>query len=969
MSRAASLNRAGELATGRPYAERSEREPGWHDRVAEFLLGSAVKPARDLLRNPARALTRIVGLAAAHETAMRAASDAELGARAARMRGRLRRDGFAPALVGESFALVREAATRTLGQRHYDPQLMGGWALLQGKLVEMETGEGKTIAATLPASTVALAGYPVHVITVNDYLAQRDAEEMAPLYGFLGLSVGMVVQGMTPEQRREAYARSVTYCSNKELAFDYLRDRVALAQRSSRLHLALDRLHHGGAQREAKLVLRGLYYGIVDEADSVFIDEARTPLILSATVAAFDEQAQCERALELAERLVPVADYTIDLADRTVTLTPAGEDRVAALAGDAGIWQSARARDEMVAQAVTALTLFRRDQHYVVADGKVQIVDELTGRIMADRAWERGLHQLIEVKEGCDPTPRRETLARLTYQRLFRRYIKLAGMTGTAREVAGEIRAVYGLDVVRIPLHRPSQRHYELPQIFATRAEKWRSVADVIASLATAGRPVLIGTRSVSASEEISAVLAARGIEHALLNAKQDQEEAEVIARAGQPSRVTVATNMAGRGTDIRLAADRAARRPACHPDRVPQIAARRPAVLRALRPPGRPRQLPGHRLAGGRTVHRLCRRADACRAGGRPPRRARSGRRICGAARHRAISRRTTRRPGARAERRARSPPRSGLGLFRQGRVARGRHRRRRRSRDEQISMHVRLKLLSRLCWLAVLTLLAVARIVPAAGQEGQQGGATFTCLIEPKMTLKLGTPVPGLIRDVLVDRGAVVKKGEVLAQLDSGVEAAAVALAKARAENDLSVQSARAKLAFEIGKEKRAVALRANDNITISAAEEAQTGAKVADFELNEAVTDQQMAQLELTRAEELLKQRTIRSPIDGVVTERTLGPGEYVFDQAHILTVAQIDPLSVEAYVPLSEYGRIHQGMPADVYPEKPIGGKFAATVTVVDKVFDAASGTIGIRLDLPNHDYALPAGLRCRVHFGA
>jgi preprotein translocase subunit SecA len=554
MSRSAILNWAGELANGRPYAERSEREPGWHDRAAEFLLGSALKPARDLLRNPARALTRIVEHAATHEAAMRAASDVELGALARRMRGQLRRGGFAPALVGESFALIREAATRTIGQRHYDPQLMGGWALLQGRLVEMETGEGKTIAATLPASTVALAGYPVHIITVNDYLATRDAEEMAPLYRFLGLSVGKVIQGMPPAERREAYARSVTYCSNKELAFDYLRDRVALARRSSRLHLALDRLHNG-AEREDKLVLRGLYYGIVDEADSVFIDEARTPLILSATTTEFDEQTQCERALDLAERLAPAADYTTDLVDRTVTLTPEGEDRLADLAGDLkGVWISARAREEMVAQAVSARTLFRRDQHYVVADGKVQIVDESTGRIMADRAWERGLHQLIEVKEGCDPTPQRETLARLTYQRLFRRYIKLAGMTGTAREVAREIRAVYGLDVVRIPLHRPSRRSYEPPQVFATRAEKWRAVAATIARLTAEGRPVLIGTRSVSASEEISAVLAEHGIEHALLNAKQDQEEADVIAAAGQPARVTVATNMAGRGTDIRLA-------------------------------------------------------------------------------------------------------------------------------------------------------------------------------------------------------------------------------------------------------------------------------------------------------------------------------------------------------------------------------------------------------------------------------
>ena len=553
MSRVAILSSAVELATGRPYAERSENEPGWHDRAADYLLGAVAKPALSRLRNPARPLAQIVDHAARHEAALRVVADDELAARARGLRSRLRRGGFAVALVGESFALIREAAARTIGQRHYNAQLMGGWALLQGKLVEMETGEGKTIAATLPAGTVALAGYPVHVITVNDYLAERDAEEMGPLYRFLGLSVGTVVQGMTPDQRRQAYARSITYCSNKELAFDYLRDRVALAQRSSRLHLSLEKLR-GGRARDEGLVLRGLYFGIVDEADSVFIDEARTPLILSSSTGPAEEKEQCERALELARRLDRLSDYETDLAERSIVLTPAGKQALAALAdGFPGVWTSVRAREELVTQALTAVILFRRDQHYVVADDKVQIVDESTGRVMADRSWERGLHQLIEVKEGCEPTQRRETLARLTYQRLFRRYVRLAGMTGTAREVAREVRAVYGLDVVRIPLHKPSRRDHRPVRICATLAEKWAAVASRVAELAAEGRPVLIGTRSVQASEEISAILAGRGIEHALLNAKQDKEEAAVVAAAGQPHRVTVATNMAGRGTDIRL--------------------------------------------------------------------------------------------------------------------------------------------------------------------------------------------------------------------------------------------------------------------------------------------------------------------------------------------------------------------------------------------------------------------------------
>jgi len=556
VSRASILTNAAELAPGRPYPERSEEELAWHDRTAEYLLSHLVRPLRDRLRDPARRLQVMVELAGRHERRLAAAGDAELVALARGMRARLRRGGFAPELVGECFALVREAASRTLGKRHYPPQLMGGWALLQGKLVEMATGEGKTFAATLPACTVALAGYPVHVITVNDYLAGRDAEEMGPLYRFLGLSVGVVVQGMQRLERREAYARSVTYCCNKELAFDYLRDRAALARRASRLHLALEGLR-GEATRDAELVLRGLHYGIVDEADSVFIDEARTPLILSATTRAVDERDQCAQALELAGRLEMGRDFALDLAERSVTLTSAGKTKVAAYAaGLEGVWTSVRASEELATQALSALILFRRDEHYVVSEGKVQIVDESTGRVMPDRSWERGLHQLIEAKEGCELSERRETLARLTYQRLFRRYLRLAGMTGTAKEVAREIASVYRLDVVRVPLHRPLARVDRGARHFATLAEKWRAVADSVEREARGeGRPVLIGTRSVRASEELSAVLAQRGIEHALLNAKQDQAEADVIALAGEAGRVTVATNMAGRGTDIRLGA------------------------------------------------------------------------------------------------------------------------------------------------------------------------------------------------------------------------------------------------------------------------------------------------------------------------------------------------------------------------------------------------------------------------------
>lgn len=556
MTRANILADAADFSAARPYPERAEERSGWHDRAAEFLFAAMVAPVSDRLRNSRYRLQKIVELTDRHERYFQAALDEDLVRRAQGMRARLRRDGFAPELVGECFALVREAASRTIGQRHYSSQIMGGWALLEGKLVEMATGEGKTFAATLPASVVALAGYPVHVITVNDYLASRDAGIMAPLYRFLGLSVGTVVQGMPRQARREAYARSVTYCTNKELAFDYLRDGVVLERRNSRLHLSLESLR-GDVSRDDQLVLRGLCYAIVDEADSVFIDEARTPLILSSATSSARETDDYGRALEFARSMVPQEDHRVDMFERRVVLTDSGKEKLDAYAvesGLEGLWTSVRAREELIIQALTALTLYQRDHHYVISESKVQIVDESTGRVMPDRSWERGLHQLIEAKEGCALTERRETLARMTYQRLFRRYIRLSGMTGTASEVTREIKSVYRLGVARIPLHKPSRRIHGRGCVCATLEQKWNTIADIVERLAVAeGRPVLVGTRSVKASEEISAILARRGIEHALLNAKQDRSEAEVIALAGHRARVTVATNMAGRGTDIQL--------------------------------------------------------------------------------------------------------------------------------------------------------------------------------------------------------------------------------------------------------------------------------------------------------------------------------------------------------------------------------------------------------------------------------
>jgi preprotein translocase subunit SecA len=546
-----------ELACGRPYVERDEREPQWHDRFASAVWHTAGAPVWRMAGARERRAQAVAARVQAQAAEIAELDDAALREQALALRASLRRQGFAAEPVARLFALVREAASRVVGQRHYETQLAAGWSLLQGALVEMATGEGKTFAATLPAVTAALAGLPVHVITVNDYLADRDAAAMGPLYRFFGLRVSAVVHGMTPAQRRAAYGGDVTYASNKELAFDYLRDRAALGDRASELHLALEGLRDG-ASRAGATVLRGMVFGIIDEADSVLIDEARTPLILSTMVDGSVQRAACEAALSLARRLAEGEHFEVDPALRRVRLTDAGRDMIDALdasSSDESTFASARERDEFVQRALAAVCLYALDHHYVVVDGKVQIVDESTGRAMPDRAWERGLHQMIEVKEGLQVSGVRETIARITYQRLFRRYLRLAGMTGTAMEVAAEIGRTYGLPVVRVPLHRPSRRTDHGVRCLRDAAAKWQAVADAVERVALRERrPVLIGTRTVRSSEEVSAVLHARGIEHVVLNARQDREEAAIVARAGEPGRVTVATNMAGRGTDIALA-------------------------------------------------------------------------------------------------------------------------------------------------------------------------------------------------------------------------------------------------------------------------------------------------------------------------------------------------------------------------------------------------------------------------------
>jgi preprotein translocase subunit SecA len=501
----------------------------------------------------ARRWRKMVNLANANEPGMKKLDDAALVETFRSACTQMQRNGFRDAPVAQAFAAVREAATRTVGMRHFDVQLVGGWTLLQGRIAEMETGEGKTLVATLAACAAAAAGAAVHVVTVNDYLAARDAAQNGPLYKFMGLSVGVIKQEMPLSERRSQYACDIVYVSNKELVFDYLKDRIAAGDTVA-AHLRLRQLYRPGAQ--PGMLLRGLHMAIVDEADSVLIDEARTPLIISETRPDELGEELYSKALHFAGRMAPAEHYDIS-RNNEVWINPAGEDAIGEwTSGLPGVWKSAIWRKELLQKALSALHCFHRDRQYIVVDNKVQIVDEFTGRVMPDRSWEQGLHQMIEAKEGCEITGPRKTLSRLTYQRFFRRYLLLSGMTGTATEVAPELRRVYDLDVVRIPTNKPSHRR-RLPDVcLGTHEERWAAVAGRAEELSRAGRAVLVGTRSVEASERLGDLLRARGVAHTVLNARQDKSEAEAVAQAGQAGRITVATNMAGRGTDIRPPAE-----------------------------------------------------------------------------------------------------------------------------------------------------------------------------------------------------------------------------------------------------------------------------------------------------------------------------------------------------------------------------------------------------------------------------
>ncbi len=468
------------------------------------------------------------------EPAMQDLTDAGLREKAEELRGKVGEGASLDSVLDETFALVRETAWRTMGMRHYDVQLIGALALHEGKVAEMKTGEGKTLVATLAVVLNGFAGKGVHLVTVNDYLAKRDAQWMSPIYEALGVSVGVIEAMMPEELRRQAYAADVTYGTNNEFGFDYLRDNMA--------------------GRLEDCVQRGHYFAIVDEVDSILIDEARTPLIISGV-----PEAAADTYYRFA-RVVPTlkkgTDYEVDEKHRTAAPTESGVAKIEKALGIENLYLDVNGQlVNHLIQALKAHALFRKDKEYIVRDGEVLIVDEFTGRVLEGRRYSEGLHQAIEAKEGLRIREENQTLATITLQNYFRMYDKLSGMTGTASTEANEFAKIYEMDVLSIPTNRPMVRQDENDFIFKTKDAKFRAVVEDIAESHERGQPVLVGTISVEISEMLSGMLTKRGIPHTVLNAKQHEKEAEIIALAGEKGAVTIATNMAGRGVDIKLGA------------------------------------------------------------------------------------------------------------------------------------------------------------------------------------------------------------------------------------------------------------------------------------------------------------------------------------------------------------------------------------------------------------------------------
>lgn len=458
-------------------------------------------------------------------------TDEQLKAKTEEFRARLEKGDTLDQLLPEVFATVREASKRVLNKRHYDVQLIGGMVLHEGKIAEMKTGEGKTLVGTLPVYLNALSGKGVHVVTVNDYLASRDSAEMGQIYNFLGMTVGLNLNGMDPDLKQEAYAADITYGTNNEFGFDYLRDNMVLYKE--------------------QMVQRPLSFAIIDEVDSILIDEARTPLIISGQAA---KSTEMYFAADRFIKRLTKDDYTIDVKTKQVSLTESGVEKAEKAFGVENLFDVNNVTlNHHVQQALRANVIMRRDVDYVVNDGEVVIVDEFTGRMMAGRRYSDGLHQAIEAKEELDVQNESMTLATITFQNYFRMYRKLAGMTGTAKTEEEEFKSIYGLEVIQVPTNKPNQRVDSPDVVYKTVNAKFNAVVNEIVERHQKKQPILVGTVSIENSERLSDMLRRKGIQHKVLNAKYHAEEAEIIARAGEPSSVTIATNMAGRGTDIIL--------------------------------------------------------------------------------------------------------------------------------------------------------------------------------------------------------------------------------------------------------------------------------------------------------------------------------------------------------------------------------------------------------------------------------
>lgn len=465
---------------------------------------------------------------------------------------RLKRD--TPDDCINAFAMVREMAFRELGFRAYRVQVAGALALFDGCIAEMATGEGKTLTAALTATVIGWRGRGCHVVTVNDYLAKRDAGWMGKLYRACGVSAAYLEQGMSPDQRRQAYRADITYGTNKEVAADFLRDSLLLGKRRGLAQVLLEQMGRNPKRVVDGLVQRGLEFVIVDEADSVLIDEAVTPLIISGEAPDSGVTESFLQAARVAERLDSTTDYTITRRYREVQLTKVGRERLTQVAAEfGGVWMGKRRAEEMVTRALTASEFYRRNHHYIVDEGKVVIVDEFTGRIMPDRQWRDGLHQAVEAKEKVEVTQPKMTLARISFQRFFRLYRRRSGMTGTGREATAEFWKIYGLPVVIVPTNRPCVRNEKPDLVFTKKDAKWAHIVSEVIATHSTGRPVLIGTTSVKDSEYLGELFEEEGLEFRVLNAVRHAEEAKIISHAGELGCITIATNMAGRGTDIEL--------------------------------------------------------------------------------------------------------------------------------------------------------------------------------------------------------------------------------------------------------------------------------------------------------------------------------------------------------------------------------------------------------------------------------